>query len=95
MYKPNNIIMQIVRDENEPSAIEIPQYDPRKKYTWSPDTQFTLSGNEFGILLNSLRQIVSTKEAQTILRASDAADVIENLMAQSVANGIVLEHPEQ
>ena len=87
--------MQIVRDEDGSSAVEVPQYDPRKKYTWSPDTQFTLSGNEFGILLNSLRQIVSTKEAQVILRAADAADVIENLMAQSVASGSVIEHPEQ
>jgi len=87
--------MKIVRDENETSATEVPQYDPRKKYTWSPDTQFILSGNEFGILLNSLRQIVSTKEAQVILRAADAADVIENLMAQSVASGSVIEHPEQ
>jgi hypothetical protein len=87
--------MQIVRDEDESSAIEVPQYDPRKKYTWTPETQFTLSGNDFGILLNSLRQIVSTKEAQVILRAADAADVIENLMAQSVASGSVIEHPEQ
>ena len=87
--------MQIVRDEDQPSAVEVPQYDPRKKYTWSPDTQFTLSGNDFGILLNSLRQIVSTKEAQVILRAADAADVIENLMAQSVASGSVIEHTEQ
>jgi hypothetical protein len=87
--------MQIVRDEDGSSATEVPQYDPRKKYTWSPDTQFTLSGNDFGILLNSLRQIVSTKEAQVILRAADAADVIENLMAQSVASGSVIEHPEQ
>jgi hypothetical protein len=87
--------MQIVRDEEQTSAVEVPQYDPRKKYTWSPDTQFTLSGNDFGILLNSLRQIVSTKEAQAILRAADAADVIETLMAKSVASGSVIEHPEQ
>jgi hypothetical protein len=87
--------MQIVKDEEQTSATEVPQYDPRKKYTWSPDTQFVLSGNEFGILLNSLRQIVSTREAQAILRAADAADVIENLMSQGVANGDILEHPEQ
>jgi hypothetical protein len=87
--------MQIVRDEEQPSAVEVPQYDPRKKYTWSPETQFALSGNEFGILLNSLRQIVSTREAQAILRAAEAAEVIEGLMAQSVANGSVIEHPEQ
>jgi hypothetical protein len=87
--------MQIVKDEEQTSATEVPQYDPRKKYTWSPDTKFVISGNEFGILLNSLRQIVSTREAQVILRAADAAEVIENLMAESVANGNVLEHPEQ
>ena len=42
--------MQIVRDEDGTSATEVPQYDPRKKYTWTPDTQFTLSGNDYAHL---------------------------------------------
>jgi hypothetical protein len=86
--------MQIVKDE-QTSATEMPVYDPRKKYTWSPDETFTLTGNEFGLLLNALRGIVSTPEARTIIRAADAADVIEHVMAKSVEAGIVVEHPEQ
>ena len=86
--------MHIVKDD-ETGASEVPMYDPTKKYTWQPDAQFTISGNEFGMLLNSLRGIVSTPEARVILRAADAADVIESIMAKSVESGLVIEYPEQ
>jgi hypothetical protein len=54
-----------------------------------------LSGNEFGMLLNSLRGIVSTPEARVILRAADAADAIETVMARNVESGLVVEYQEQ
>jgi hypothetical protein len=73
---------------------ETPTFNPNKKYTWSQDTEFSLSGGEFGFLLNSLRAIISTPEAQTILLANKAADIVENLLANSVKEGIVVEIPE-
>ena len=33
-----------------------PKFDPNKKYTWNQDELFTITGREFGLLLNSLRQ---------------------------------------
>lgn len=68
-----------------------PKFDPKKKYTWSPDTQFALSGGEFGLLLNALRAVTSTKEAQTVLLAADAGDVLENILSTAVEKGIVVE----
>ena len=86
--------MHIVKDD-ETGATVVPAYDPSKKYTWHQDAQFILSGNEFGMLLNSLRGIVSTPEARVILRAADAADAIESIMAKAVESGLVVEYPEQ
>jgi len=74
--------------------VKTPKFDPNKKYTWSQDESFALTGGEFGLLLNSLRAVVSTKEAQTILLASKAADLIEELLAKSVENGVVKEITE-
>ena len=74
---------------------ETPKFDPKKKYTWSPDAQFVMNGGEFGLLLNALRAITSTKEAQTILLASDAGDVLENLLSAAVEKGVVVEVPQQ
>jgi len=73
---------------------EMPKFDPTKKYTWSQDESFALTGGEFGLLLNALRAIISTKEAQTILLASKAADVIEGVLAQGVEKGFVKEITE-
>ena len=72
-----------------------PKFDPTKKYAWSPDTTFTISGNDFGLLLNTLRSITSTKEAQTILLAHEAGDVLEKTLANGVESGIIVEIPQQ
>lgn len=87
--------MKIVRDDEETTATEVPVYDPSKKYTWHQDAQFIISGNEFGMLLNSLRGIVSTPEARVIIHAADAANAIEAIMAKSVESGLVVEYSEQ
>ena len=50
---------------------------------------FTISGGEFGMLLNTLRAITNTKEAQTIFLAHEAGDVLENTLASGVEAGIV------
>jgi hypothetical protein len=85
--------MKVVQDE--PSAQEVPTFDPNKKYTWAIDSEFTLSGNDFGILLNSLRAILSTEEAQRILLADKASQIMEATLAEAVQNGSVVEVPEQ
>jgi hypothetical protein len=71
-----------------------PKFDPSKKYTWSPETNFTITGHEFGLLLNTLRSITSTKEAQTIILAHEAGDVLEKTLAHGVETGIIIELPE-
>ena len=85
--------MKVVKDE--PSAQEVPTFDPNKKYTWAIDSEFTLSGNDFGILLNSLRAILSTEEAQRILLADKASQIMEATLAEAVQSGSVVEVPEQ
>jgi hypothetical protein len=69
-------------------------FDPTKKYTWEKDTAFTLSGSEFGLLLNALRAVTNTQEAQALFLASEASKVIEGSLAKAVEAGIVVELPE-
>ena len=71
-----------------------PKFDPNKKYTWGTDAKFVLDGGDFGMLLNTLRAIVNTKEAQTILLAKQAGDVLEDTLAAAVEAGVVVELPE-
>ncbi len=71
------------------------QFDPNKAYKWTQADVFELSGAEFGILLNSLRAILSTEEAQRILLISKANEVIEKLLAKNVEAGIIKESSEE
>jgi hypothetical protein len=70
-------------------------YDPNKRYTWTPNTEFTLTGEQFGLILNSLRGIISTPEAARILVAAQANDSLEVVLAKAVESGAVVEAPEE
>lgn len=70
-------------------------YDPNKRYRWTPDTKFEISGAEFGIVLNGLRAILSTAEAQQVLLADKANDVIESALAKAVEAGTVKEAEDE
>ena len=72
-----------------------PQYDPAKQYTWDPKAVFSLTGAQFGLLLNTLRGAVSTKEAMQLRMTMDCNDVIEGLMAHGVGARTITEVPPQ
>lgn len=74
---------------------EKPAYDPNKRYTWTPSDEFTLTGEQFGLILNSLRAVISTPEASRILAAAQANNTLELVMAKAVEAGVVVEVPEQ
>lgn len=66
-------------------------YDPTKRYRWPSETTFGFNGGEFGVVLNSLRQVLSTKEAQAILQAARASEIIELALKEAVESGIAIE----
>ena len=78
--------METVKDQQP-----VVSYDPNKKYQWTPNDKFEFSGAEFGVLLNALRAILASEEAQRILLAERANDIIENVLAKSVEKGNVKE----
>jgi hypothetical protein len=66
-------------------------YDPNKTYTWGPDTKFVISGQDFSLLLHTLRGILSTKEATNTVLAYEMNKKVEAMMADAVAEGKVKE----
>jgi len=67
------------------------QYEPNKRYTWTPEDRFELTGEEFGTMLNAFRAILNTPEAVRILTINEANKVIEQKMAEYVEKGVVKE----
>ncbi len=70
---------------------EKPTFDPNKKYTWSAEDQFAISGSEFGLILNALRAIIGTEEAARIILAQKASETVEGILARGVEAGDVKE----
>jgi len=71
-----------------------PVYNPSEQYTWDPDARFELTGQEFGLYLNTIRGIISSPESIKLARAMEANNVIENLMKKGVENGTVRLMPK-
>jgi len=71
------------------------QYDPNKRYTWAPEDKFELSGQEFGLILNTIRTFLASEEAAKYQLMMQANNVIENLMAKGVENETIKEAEEQ
>lgn len=77
--------MEIVKDEKAPT------YDPKGQYTWKGDDQFILTGHEFNFVLNSLRKILLSEQAQNVFLAEKSNEVLEKILAKAVQEGKVKE----
>jgi hypothetical protein len=83
--------MKIVKGEKEnPENV----YNPALRYTWKPEDVFELNGEQFGLILNTLRNILNTPEAAKVLMADRANQAIEAIMANAVNKGVVKEVKE-
>lgn len=87
--------MENVKESIETIQPVAPSYDPNKKYGWSPEDQFVMSGQEFGIVLNALRAVLNTQEAAKILIANEANKAVEGVLAKGVEAGFVKEMAEE
>jgi hypothetical protein len=73
-------------------------YDPNKRYTWSNSDQFTISGRDFGLFLNTFRAILSNDNplpVNVVILADKANEAIEALMAEYVEKGVIIEASEE
>ena len=71
------------------------QYDPAKRYTWTPEDVFEISGQDFGLILNTVRAYLSSEEAARFQLMMKANEVIEKLMIAGVEADIIKEVEEQ
>ena len=71
------------------------QYDSNKRYTWTPEDTFTLTGQQFGLILNTVRAYLSSEEAARFQLMVQTNQVIEELMIQGVEADIIKEVVEE
>lgn len=70
-------------------------YDPAKKYTWTPEDTFTMSGQDFGLILNTVRSYLSSEEAARFQLMMKTNEVIEKLMIEGVEADVIKEVIEE
>lgn len=72
------------------------KYDPSKAYKWEKDTIFTLSGTEFGIVHNFIRDFITGQITPiAIVKVHEAFNVLQSVLKKSVESGDSVEHSEQ
>ena len=70
-------------------------YDSAKKYTWTPEDTFTISGQDFGLILNTVRSYLSSEEAARFQLMIKTNDVIEKIMIAGVEADVIKEVVEE
>lgn len=70
------------------------KFDPNKAYQWQPTDIFSFSGEEYSAIRATLRSILETKEARTVLLAQQASEALHRALISSVENGIAQELKE-
>jgi hypothetical protein len=70
-------------------------YNPNAKYTWTPEDTFTLSGQDFGLILNTVRAYLSSEEAARFQLMIQTNQVIEKIMKQGVEDDVIKEAVEE
>jgi hypothetical protein len=82
--------------EYKPIKIKImATYDPNKRYTWTPEDKFELTGQEFGLILNTVRTYLMSEDAARYNLMLQTNEVIENIMAKGVQADIIKEAPQE
>jgi hypothetical protein len=67
------------------------EYNPNSKYTWTPEDRFELTGQEFGLILNTVRAYMGSEEAAKFQLMSQTNQVIERVMKQYVEADVIKE----
>ena len=70
-------------------------FDPNKSYKWAPTDTFEVSGADFALILNTIRAILSTEDAQKIILANEANKVAEAILGKGVEAGFVVENDDK
>ena len=75
---------------------KVAEYDPNKKYKWTPNDTFVLTGNDFGLVLNTLRALTSAPIGlKTLMMAAQANEAMEVSLKVAVEIGLVKEVIEE
>jgi hypothetical protein len=80
--------MKVVNEETQ-------EFNPNKSYTWGHDAQFILTGNEFNLVLNALKMMLATEEAKKLMVMMRATDILGDVLAKGVKEGVVKEVVEE
>lgn len=67
-----------------------PVYDPNVAYVWSPEDDFILDGNEFGLLFQTLKIQSHSNTELTPKQKVDAYNVLEGVLKLAVEKKIAI-----
>lgn len=68
-----------------------PIYDPNKEYSWSPEDEFILDGNQFGLIFQALKTELWSPVGASAKQKFDAYLQLEEALRLAVKQGIAKE----
>lgn len=66
-------------------------FDPRKKYEWDINDEFSVTGSEINIWNRAINTIMATDEYQRFLVVQSAAIAMQGFLKEAVEEGLIKE----
>lgn len=67
------------------------KFDPKKNYTWSEDSLWSLTGLEIGALKALIDLTLNSEEARRVFLAVDCAAILRKQLENGIKNGTLKE----
>lgn len=65
-----------------------PKYDPNIPYSWTPEDDFVLDGNEFGLIYQTLKTEASVPGGVSARQKVAAFELLEQILSHAVEVGV-------
>jgi hypothetical protein len=79
--------------DKETSTVKT-EYSPQKNYKWEPSDVFEISGDQFSVLLNTIRYHVSQPGGAPMVNIMSMNTVVEDILKKGVEAGVIVELKE-
>ncbi len=69
-------------------------YDPEKNYAWDVNEEFTLTGQEFSSLYNTLKEEIQTSTGTSIHNKVACYNILHSILVENISLGNIKEKTE-
>lgn len=75
--------------------IHMSKFNPNAEYKWNPNEEFTITGQEYGILRLLVRNVMECDEVGRVVYGMEVDKILGKIYKDGIESGKITEVPEE